>query len=104
MRHRVQLVDDQAALWLVAELQGNGLSGLDLRCLRGVIQQVALLGDGLLSHQSRTRVDTLNQDGSCGIGSKVAIAIAYYGTIALSDKELHVGQGFTGRSVNLFDQ
>ena len=89
---------------MVTELQGNGLSGLDLCSLGCVIQNETIFCTGFFDYQCGARINVFNQNGACGVGGKVAVAIDYHSAVALGHKELHVGQGFAGESVNLFDQ
>ena len=55
-----QLVNNQIAQGLVAELQSDGLSRLDGSRLGHIVQQVARLGPRLLDHQRGAGVDALN--------------------------------------------
>ena len=84
-------MDDQIALGLIAELQGNRLPGLDLGGLGRVIQQEPFLCPGLLDHQRRAGLDALDEDGARGIGGEVAVAVAHHGAVALGHKELNIG-------------
>ena len=100
----IQLVDDQAALGLIAELQSDCLTSLDFRSLGGIVQKVPILCDGFLDDQGRTRVDPFNQDGALRVSGEIAVAITNNSAIALRDKELHIGQGLVGLAVDFLDE
>ena len=89
-----QLVDDQIAQRLIAELEGHGLTGLDLCCLRGIIQQIAWFGPGFTHHQHRAGVLILHQERPAAVRHEFAVGIAYQRPIAGGDQKFHIGKRF----------
>ena len=89
---------------MIAELQSDCLTGLDFRGLGGVVQKVPILCDGFLDNQGRTGVNPFNQDGALRVGGEIAVAITHDSTIALRDKELHIGQRLVGLAVDFLNE
>ena len=99
-----QLVDDQVPLLLVAELQGHRLSGLDLDCLGGVVQQVARLGPGFFDDQRGAGLDPVDGEGPRAVRHELAVGVAHHGAVALGHQELHVTQRRAAAGVHLLHQ
>ena len=83
-------MDNEVSQGLVAEFQRDRLTRLDLCCLRRIIQQIAGLGNGFLSHQSGAGGNVFNQDTACTVRSEVAVSVAYDCAGTVCHKELHI--------------
>ena len=102
--HGVLLHDDEIALWLIAELHRDNFIGLDLDCLRRIIQQIAVLCAGFLDDKRGAGGDVRNGERACAVRHELAVGVSDEIAVGIRDKELHVRDGSVRHSVHLFHQ
>ena len=100
--HGILLDDDEIALWLIAELHRDNFIGLDLDCLRRIIQQIAVLCAGFLDDKRGAGGDVRNGERACAVRHELAVGVSDEIAVGIRDKELHVRDGSVRHSVNLF--
>ena len=100
----VLLHDDEIALWLIAELHRDNFIGLDLDCLRRIIQQIAVLCAGFLDDKRGAGGDVRNGERACAVRHELAVGVSDEIAVGIRDKELHVRDGSVRHSVHLFHQ
>ena len=104
VRHSVNLFHKHAALGLVAELQRHHGIALDFDALRGVVEDVAILGTHLFSDDCHAGSQAVNADGARAIGHILSVGVADHAAIRIGDEELHIGDGGAGHGVLFDDQ
>ena len=87
---------------MIAELQRHDRVSLDLDALRGIVEDVAILGTHFFCDDRHARGQAVNTDGSRAIGHIAAIRRTDYTSVRVGHKELHIGNGSAGHGV-LFD-
>ena len=100
----VLLYDDEIALGGVAELHRDNFIGLDLDCLRGIVENVAVLRAGFLDDKRGAGSDVRNGESACAVRHIFAVGVADEIAVRIRDKELHIGDGSVRHSVYLFHQ
>ena len=98
----VHLFHKHAALGLIAELQRHHGIALDLDALRGIVQDVAILGTHLFCDDCHAGGQAVDADGTRAVGHILSVGCADHAAIRIGDEELHIGNGGSGHGV-LFD-
>ena len=99
-----ELVDNELSCGLIPEFEGNSLAGLNLGSLGCVVQKEPIFRPGFFDHECGAGVDTLDQNGTCGIGHKVAVAVAHHRSVAFCHEKLDIRNGTVIRTGHLFDE
>ena len=99
-----QLIDNKGALRLIAELQRHGLTCLDGRGLRGVVQQIAVPCAGFLHHQRCAGSDVRNRESTCAVRHIFAVSVAHHCSVRSRHHKLNIGKGLMGCAVDLLHQ
>ena len=102
--HGILLYDDEIALGLIAELHRDNFIGLDLDCLRRIIQQIAVLCASLLNNECCAGSNVRNGKSTCAVRHELAVGVADEIAVGIRDKELRVRDGSVRHSVHLFHQ
>ena len=102
VRHSVHLFHQNAAPGLVAELQRHHGIALDLDALRGIVEDVAILGTHFFCDDRHAGCQAVNTDSTCAVGHVAAIRRTDHTSVRVGHKELHIGNGNAGHGV-LFD-
>ena len=104
VRHSVHLFHQNAALGLIAEFQRHHGIALDLDALRGIVEDVAILGTHLFCDDRHAGSQAVNTDSTCAVGHVAAIRRTDYTSVRVGHKELHIGNGSAGHGVLFYDQ
>ena len=99
-----QLIDNKGALRLIAELQRHGLTCLDGRGLRGIVQQIAVPCVGFLHHQRCAGSDVRNRESTCAVCHIFAVGIAHHAAVRSRHHKFHIRKGLMGHAVDLLHQ
>ena len=97
-------MDNELSCGLIPEFEGNSLAGLNLGSLGCVVQKEPIFRPGFFDHECGAGVDTLDQNGTCGIGHKVAVAVAHHRSVAFGHKELNIRNRRVIGTGHLFDE
>ena len=87
---------------MIAELQRHDRVSLDLDALRGIVEDIAILGAHLFYNDRHARSQAINTDGAGAIGHILSVGVADHAAIRIRDEELHIGNGGAGHGI-LFD-
>ena len=102
VRHSVHLFHKHTALGLITEFQRHDRVALDLDALRGIVEDVAILGTHLFCDDRHAGRQAVNADGACAVGHIFTVGRADHAAIRIRDEEFHIGNRGAGDGV-LFD-
>ena len=89
---------------MIAKFQRHDRVSLDLDALRGIVEDVAILGTHLFCDDRHAGRQAVNADGTCAIGHMLSVGRADHAAIRIGDEELHIGNGGAGHGVLFYDQ
>jgi len=104
VRHSIHLFHKHTALGLITEFQRHDRAALDLDALRGIVEDVAILGTHLFCDDRHAGRQAVNADGACAVGRILSVGVADHAAIRIGDEELHIGNGSAGHGVLFYDQ
>ena len=100
----VNFFHQNAALGLIAELQRHDRVALDLDALRGIVEDIAILGANLFGNDRHARSQAINANGTGAVGHILTVGRAEHAAIRIRNKKFNVRNGRAGDGVLFDDQ
>ena len=71
----------------------------DFDALRGIVEDVAILGTHLFCDDRHAGRQAVNADGACAVSHVAAVRRTDHAAIRIGDEELHIGDGCAGHGI-----
>ena len=89
---------------MIAELQRHDRVALDLDALRGIVEDIAILGAHLFGNDRHARSQAINANGTGAVGHILTIGSTDDTSVRVGHKELDIGDGRAGHGVLFNDE
>ena len=101
IRCSVHLFHQNATLRLITELHRDDFVGLNLDRLRGIVQDITILGTSFLDDECGVGSNIRNGKSTCAVRHIFAVGIADEVSIGVGHEELNIGDRFVRCSIDL---
>ena len=89
---------------MIAELQRHDRVALDFDALRGIVEDIAILGTHLFYNDRHARSQAINANGTGAVGHILTIGSTDDTSVRVGHKELDIGDGCAGHGVLFNDE